>query len=298
MLENEKAVLLVIGAVFFLIGLLGGGLEVSAVKIPTISRYTRITSLVVGAVLLVLALYRIMFPSIPDTPQPPPEPAPSPTQTATSRPVDATATSTPESPTIAPPTSTAPSNTIFFDDFETIPGVWKVGESSNETTTEKITISNGKYVWEITAIDPYFRTEYPEAPIVSDFELQAEMRLVSGPENASYGLSFRSTPQGQYAFYITNQGYFMLGYWSGETGEWSDSIAWITETAIKPNSSNILKVVAKGSSIQLFINSKQVGSITDSNASNGKTGISLALYQAGDQAVLEVDNYSLSGLRE
>jgi hypothetical protein len=298
MLENEKAVLLVIGAVFFLIGLLGGGLEVSAVKIPTISRYTRITSLVVGAVLLVLALYRIMFPSIPATPQTPPEPAPSPTQTATSGPVDPTATSTPESPTIAPPTSTAPSNTIFFDDFETIPGVWNVGDASNESITEKITITNGKYMWEITAAQPAFRSEYPEAPIVSDFELQADMRLVSGLENASYGLAFRATLKGEYAFHITNQGYFMLGYRNGETGEWTDSISWSAESAIKPNSSNLLKVVAKGSSIQLFINGKQVGSITDSNASNGKTGISLALYQAADQAALEMDNYSLSGLQE
>src|SRR5688572_13974341 len=120
MLQNEKAVLLVIGAVFFLIGLLGGGVEVSAVRIPTISKYPRATFLVVGASMLVLAVYWIMFPSNLGT-GPPPEAIPStnvpPTQAPTALPDNNTATSTPDLPPTASPTPQLTENALFFDDF-------------------------------------------------------------------------------------------------------------------------------------------------------------------------------------
>lgn len=38
MSQSTEGVLIVIGALFFLIGVLGGGLEVSAIKIPTIQK--------------------------------------------------------------------------------------------------------------------------------------------------------------------------------------------------------------------------------------------------------------------
>jgi hypothetical protein len=248
-----------------------------------------------------VALYQIMFPDIPTSqlpPEQPPTPVPSPAQTSMTVPVESTATATLEPTLTASPAPSVPSNIMFFDDFETIPGVWKVGELTNEYTTENIKIANGKFVWDITSTKPTFRKEYPEAPIVSDFELQAEMRLVSGSETTAYGLAFRGTEAGVYVFYIVNRGSFMLGYRVEDSDQWTYPIAWIAEPAIQKNSSNILKVVAKGSSIQLFINDKIVGSITDSNANSGKTGISLVLYEMGDQAVLEVDNYSLAALKD
>jgi hypothetical protein len=303
MLENEKVVLLVIGAVFFLIGLLGGGVEVSAVKIPTVSRFPRLAFLLVGSALLGLGVYRIMFPgdlgaavpsgSAPSIDLPP-------TQALSAMPVDSTATSTPEPdlPPTASPTPPLTAKTFFSDDFETVPGVWGVGENSDEHTIEKRIINNGKYVWEITAVQPWFRYEYPDAPVVSDFDLQAEFRLVSGPQNATYGLVFRATEKGMYAFTITNQGSFMLGFRDGQTGEWASPIAWTTASAIKEDGSNILRVVAKGSNLQLFINEQLIGSISDSSLSSGKTGLTVTLYKAGDKALVEVDNFYLNELQE
>jgi hypothetical protein len=294
--QNEIGWLLLIGAVFFLIGLLGGGVEVSVVKIPPISKYPRVAFSVLGTIFIVLAIFRILVPTNPSSNQPPVPPTSlPPTQIV---PVDITATSGPALPPPASPTPPVTTNTFFSDDFETIPGVWELGETSNEYASEKITINNGKYVWEVTSIKPTFRTQLPEAPVVSDFELQAEMRLVSGPEDAAYGLVFRSNNQGLYGLYIMNRGIFMLGFRDGQTGEWSYPVEWTQSQAINENSPNILRVVAKGPGIELFINEKRVGSISDTHLSSGRTGITVSLLEAEQKAIVEVDNFYLTEPQE
>jgi hypothetical protein len=296
MLQNEKAVLLVIGAVFFLIGLLGGGVEVSAVKIPHVSRYTRVAFSLVGAVLIGLAINLILRGD--QASERPPVVVPSPDLQITETPIvlstEIVPTSTPE---LAPTASTTPAVTgkaFFCDDFETIPGVWATGESSTDYALENQTIINGKYVWEISSVKPTFIEEMPDAPVVSDFSLSAELRLVSGPEDAAYGLVFRATPKGLYGWYIINSGIFMLGYWDRETDEWEYPVQWTDSSAIRSNSSNILTVVAEGANIQLFINEKPVASISDTHSSSGKTGISVSLLEAEQKATLEIDNYCLT----
>lgn len=63
--QSTEGVLLVIGALFFLIGLLGGGFEVSAIKIPPIEKYPRAVVFGMGIVLLIAGLFRILFPATP-----------------------------------------------------------------------------------------------------------------------------------------------------------------------------------------------------------------------------------------
>jgi hypothetical protein len=301
MLENEKVVLLVIGAVFFLIGLLGGGVEVSAVKIPTVSKYPRVTFLVVGSALLGLAMYRILFPADLGVAVPPgsaPSPSGPPTQAPSALPVGNTATATPE-PDLTPTASPTPPlavNMVFSDDFEIDAGEWATGETSTESVTEQKTISYGKYVWDVTAASPAFVTEYPNAPVVSDFELQAEMRLVDGAEDAGYGLIFRSSEKGLYVFQISAGG-FQLAF-QDEQKEWAYPVVWRASPAVNQNGPNILKVVAKGSNIQLFINGQFVRTVSDSRSLSGKTGISVSLYKAEDTAKLEVDDFYLTELQE
>jgi hypothetical protein len=304
MLENEKVVLLVIGAVFFLIGLLGGGVEVSAVKIPTVSKYPRVTFLVVGSALLGLAMYRILFPAelgvaVPPGAAPSPDLSLTQVPTPSALPVESTATLTPE-PDLTPTASPTPPlavNMVFSDDFETSAGVWVTGEQSLSSSTEKKSISYGKYVWELTAGQSVFSSELPDAPVVSDFELQAELRLVSGPEDAAYGLIFRSSENGVYSFNIT-RGAFWLGFLDKQNQEWYYPTELIASSAINQNGPNILKVVAKGSNIQLFINGQFVRTVSDSRSLSGKTGISVSLYKAEDTAKLEVDDFYLTELRE
>lgn len=132
--QSTEGVLLVIGALFFLIGLLGGGFEVSAIKIPPIEKYPRAVLFGMGILLLLAGLFRILFPAaplvttatntvvavitvppptlaqnlvtttpIPSTSTPPPTVTPPP---PTATPLPPTATPLPPTQTPAPPTPT------------------------------------------------------------------------------------------------------------------------------------------------------------------------------------------------
>jgi hypothetical protein len=113
--QSTEGVLLVIGALFFLIGLLGGGFEVSAIKIPPIEKYPRAVVFGMGILLLLAGLFRILFPASPvivpaantavaviTVPPPTATPLP-PTPTA----LPPTVTPLPPTETPAPPTATA-----------------------------------------------------------------------------------------------------------------------------------------------------------------------------------------------
>ncbi|HJR78470.1 MAG TPA: hypothetical protein VJ821_00270 [Anaerolineales bacterium] len=200
--QNEIGWLLLIGAVFFLIGLLGGGVEISAIKIPSLSRYPRIAFSVVGALMLGLAVFRILAPTNAAINAPsvvatlPFSSTPTLPTTALSTEVAATATLF-ESPTVPP---TENSNIVFSDDFESIPGVWTLGDEADENKTQNKSITRGKYMWQVSSIQPAIATQLPNAPIVSDFELQVELRVVSGADGTGYGVTFRTSDQARYTF--------------------------------------------------------------------------------------------------
>jgi hypothetical protein len=118
--QSTEGVLLVIGALFFLIGLLGGGFEVSAIKIPPIEKYPRAVIFGMGIILLLAGLFRILFPataaivpaantSVAVVTVPPATPIPlsaSATPPPTSTPPPPTATNLPPTSTPPPPTFT------------------------------------------------------------------------------------------------------------------------------------------------------------------------------------------------
>ncbi len=113
--QSTEGVLLVIGALFFLIGLLGGGFEVSAIKIPPIEKYPRAIVFGMGIILLLTGLFRILVPATP-----PLAPASNTavaviTQPPLPTPIPPTATPAPatETPTVVSPPPPTPSTPSF-----------------------------------------------------------------------------------------------------------------------------------------------------------------------------------------
>jgi hypothetical protein len=67
-LQTDVGVLLVIGTLFLLIGLLGGGFEIAAIKIPVnVGKYPRIFSAGLGVFFLIVGMVRLMPSSAPGT---------------------------------------------------------------------------------------------------------------------------------------------------------------------------------------------------------------------------------------
>ncbi len=65
--QTDLGVFLFVGAIFFLIGILGGGFEISAIKIPAVGKIPRIISTVLGIVLMGTALFKITSTSSPQS---------------------------------------------------------------------------------------------------------------------------------------------------------------------------------------------------------------------------------------
>jgi len=55
--NDTNALLIVLGAVFLLIGLLGGGFELSALRIPPVTRYVRSVAAVIGIAFLTVGIF-------------------------------------------------------------------------------------------------------------------------------------------------------------------------------------------------------------------------------------------------
>lgn len=106
--ETNEGILFIVGAVFFLIGLIGGGIEISAIKIPAIGRLARFLVFGVGALLMGVAVFRLLTPAVALTPTPTPENIPLP---ATATPPPPTATSEPPTATTAPTETDSPTTT-------------------------------------------------------------------------------------------------------------------------------------------------------------------------------------------
>ncbi len=98
--QSNEGILLFIGALFLLLGLLGGGFEISAIKLPSVGKFTRVFALIIGTVVFGVGMFRLLFPTTQPIPVAIAPTAPPPTTT----PIVVTATSIP--PTAAPPLPT------------------------------------------------------------------------------------------------------------------------------------------------------------------------------------------------
>jgi hypothetical protein len=133
--QTNEGILFIIGAVFFLIGLLGGGMEISAIKIPPIGKLTRFLVFGMGALLMGVALYRFLSPAGSPAAAQLPENTPTPTiivPTPTETPLPPTPTSEPPSPTPQPPTPTSVPPTLTSQPVETSTQIAPVGSGRIE----------------------------------------------------------------------------------------------------------------------------------------------------------------------
>ena len=106
--QTNEGILLFVGAIFFLIGILGGGFEISAIKIPSVGKYIRVISGAIGLIFMGIAVWLYIFPQVPPQPTAIPTVSSEPAAIAVAPP---TATIQPGE-TSAPVTSPAPLSPI------------------------------------------------------------------------------------------------------------------------------------------------------------------------------------------
>jgi len=150
---------------------------------------------------------------------------------------------------------------------------------------------DGKYRFQVSALDGFVWRLDPDMTSLSDFHLSAEARRVSGPIDAPYGVSFRDDDSNYYYFKISDDGNFRVALYYN--GKWETVISWTTTSTIHPGEANRLAVRGEGSHLTFYINGAQVGEADDSRVGAGTAGVALELNDPGDEAIFEFDNFEV-----
>ncbi len=158
-------------------------------------------------------------------------PTPTPTPTATSTPTDTpTPTNTPTiTPTFTPSLTPTQSYTdwpvVLSDSFDDNTNNWYEGSSTDDYTKSVVSITDGQYLIDVTAIKPFFWALYPNVRNLSNFYLTADVQNITGPASADYGVAFRFASNNKYYFAIAAQDQ-MYGFMVLNNGNWSTIIDW------------------------------------------------------------------------
>jgi len=132
-------------------------------------------------------------------------------------------------------------------------------------------------------------------PAFSDFELEVEAQLVNGSPSSSYGILFRMQgPEEFYRFAITGNGMYLLerhdpfGVRHNFVGDWRDTVAINQGVGV----TNILKVVANGSNIAIYVNDILLEEVSDENYRSGNIALDAGTFD-GSGTLVSFDNLSV-----
>ncbi|MFL5699459.1 MAG: hypothetical protein ACJ797_20455, partial [Ktedonobacteraceae bacterium] len=120
----------------------------------------------------------------------------------------------------------------------------------------------------------YIAPCFAQATSFSNFSYQVQMTIVKGDQG---GIALRAnTNKGSfYYFHISTSGTYALETYSNYNPSRSQTLIQGTSPAIKTglNQTNLITVVANGSSLKLFVNMQQIASVSDGAYNGGKIGV-------------------------
>lgn len=216
---------------------------------------------------------------------------PSPTATPTSTPTQPLTITPSPTPNLTATFAAEEWDIILRDNFTSNKKGWDTEYSEDDRAKSIITVTNGKYNWDIASHKLVITTEKANTSPLGDFVMSADVKQVSGPETAEYGIVFRENSDFyHYYFGINNKGeYFLFLYYD----EWITLIDYTQSASIHPYEYNRITVLAEGSHFTFFINDQYVAEFTNGRINKGKVGLFAILTQSDQHAVFEFDNVEL-----
>ncbi len=176
----------------------------------------------------------------------------------------------------------------FFEN----PHEWPIGEDDGDLVTLNLNLQNGKYHWEMDAHEGFYYWTRPEMEPLADFYLTAQAQQVSGPADGSVGLLLRQwDDENYYLFRISQDQYYSFYLFSAD--EPIPLIDWTPDPSIRPMEPNQLTVVGIGSHFLFFINGEWVDESFDSSIDEGRFGLVAGLFNQGEAATVEFDDFIL-----
>ncbi len=184
---------------------------------------------------------------------------------------------------------------IFQDDFSNAQSGWFIGvDSWGEGKYD-----SGQYMLSIASSNDSIvaRTNEAIGPL-SDFALDIDIRLQSGPADTWYGVGFRQQNEdNSYDFFVRNEpGTDKASYalFKQVNGEWTALKDWTPTSSLnRGTSSNHIRISCRGNKIEIFANESKIISVTDSTYGTGEIVLE-ARKEAGNSAKVYYDNIVIS----
>ncbi len=176
--------------------------------------------------------------------------------------------------TVKPSAPVSVGNLLLADDFANNNNGWWSGTTSDDgTPNEQGIISNGEYSMVQHQKDSAWSVTCSACGDLGDFYYEATARYVSGEQDYAYGLIVRGDRgmDNHYIFQITADGSYKVSKYSNKA--YTSLTNWTTSSAIQKNGTNRLGVLARGSSLEFFINGKSVQKLNDVSFTRGYVGL-------------------------
>jgi len=178
------------------------------------------------------------------------------------------------------PAPTASAAALYLADFAN----WPTGAAGSPTSARgRFDRATGSY--ELALTDPSRNYAYsliaPNAPKVVDFELEVDARRVSGPEQGSYGVTFRIQPQGQsdktaarYNLLIHPDTGAVGLTWTSAQDVGTVILPHTVTTAVNQGTGeNHLTVIARGDAVTIAVNGHMLGTYHADHTDAGLVGL-------------------------
>ena len=159
---------------------------------------------------------------------------------------------------------------LFGDDFSDPANLWNTTTDDNRSKY----FEDDEYVMEVMAED-WATWSWGTDEQFQDFTVETDVRLVDGPETATYGLFVRQVDNDNYIFLLIDP----LGYYKitrKENGYWMaipNSQRTFSSEILTGNATNRVKVVGSGEEIALFVNDQHLTTIRDDSPVAGRVGL-------------------------
>jgi hypothetical protein len=179
---------------------------------------------------------------------------------------------------------------LIVDTFDQPAFDWPTGSEKISNGNMAWKLANGKSIWRATAEHGFTFWTYPISQAVSDFYLSIEVKQTSGAPDSEAGLVFHASDQEFWCYLISGAGDLFIGL--RVNNEWQLSIPFGSST-VNSNGPNHLAIIDQDSKYIFLINGYSFISLGEDTLPTGPAGLMITMWNAGDQASWEFDNYEL-----
>lgn len=168
--------------------------------------------------------------------------------------------------------------------------LWPLGKNSDDYDITNLEMADGVLHYEVNALQGVYSRQFPGLDKnLWDFYLTAQIRKISGPADARYGVIFRVRGEKQLFFSIRDSGSVRVAV--HDYGGWLDPLFTGYSRHVNAEESNELVVIAQGDIYTFCMNGYIVGSVKTTKYLSGKFGLGFEL-NGGEEAVFEIDNFN------